>query len=78
MDRNQDLIIKLIEKLELLYKKQADFTTEINSLKEELYRLKSTTDSATSFEKPIEEDIKPTPIKEVIEQPIVEKEDVKF
>ncbi|WP_179334764.1 DUF2339 domain-containing protein [Winogradskyella costae] len=41
MSTNQELIDKLIEKLELLFKKQAEFSSEINSLKEELYHLKS-------------------------------------
>ncbi|MFD1061719.1 DUF2339 domain-containing protein [Winogradskyella litorisediminis] len=41
MANNQDIILKLIEKLEHLYKKQADFTSEIDRLKEELYRLKT-------------------------------------
>ena len=41
MAHSQELIDKLIEKLELLFKKQAEFSSEINSLKEELYRLQS-------------------------------------
>lgn len=41
MSHNQEIINKLIEKLELLFKKQAEFSSEINSLKEELYRLQS-------------------------------------
>lgn len=50
MAANHELIDKLIEKLELLFKKQAEFSSEINSLKEELYRLQS----GTTQEKPIE------------------------
>lgn len=41
MAQNHELIDKLIEKLELLFKKQAEFSKDINSLKEELYRLQS-------------------------------------
>ena len=76
MKPNQDLIIKLIEKLELLYKKQAEFNSEINSLKEELYQLKSTPENVTSVEKTTEEIVIPIPEKEVIKQPIIEKDDV--
>jgi len=56
MATNQDLINKLIEKLELLFKKQAEFSSEINSLKEELYRLKSdaTTEKQIEVEKAVE------------------------
>ena len=43
MSHSEELINKLIEKLELLFKKQAEFSAEINSLKEELYRLQSGT-----------------------------------
>ncbi len=41
MSDRQELINKLIEKLELLFERQAEFTSEINNLKEELYRLQS-------------------------------------
>ncbi|WP_458626722.1 DUF2339 domain-containing protein [Winogradskyella sp. PC D3.3] len=65
MATNQELIDKLIDKLELLFKKQAEFSSEINSLKEELYHLKS----GTVEDKPIpnKEDIQPEvfPKKEV-------------
>ncbi|MGB0981240.1 MAG: DUF2339 domain-containing protein [Winogradskyella sp.] len=41
MAANQEIINKMIEKLELLYKKQAQFNAEINTLREALYRLKT-------------------------------------
>ncbi|WP_296316793.1 DUF2339 domain-containing protein [Winogradskyella sp. UBA3174] len=41
MDQNQELINKLIEKLEFLYKKQSEFSSEMDSLKEQLYLLQS-------------------------------------
>ena len=66
MALNQDLINKLIEKLELLFKKQAEFSSEINSLKEELYRLQS----GRSEEKTIE--VKEEPVLKTV--PIEEKE----
>ncbi|MFK7833446.1 MAG: DUF2339 domain-containing protein [Winogradskyella sp.] len=50
MAHNQEIINKLIEKLELLFKKQAEFSSEITSLKEELYRLQSGTSLETSKE----------------------------
>ena len=76
MAPNDELINKLIEKLELLFKKQAEFSSEINSLKDELYSLQS----GTIQEKPIEvkQEItqQPLPIqaKEISEEilPVVE------
>ncbi|WP_179020071.1 DUF2339 domain-containing protein [Winogradskyella forsetii] len=58
MASNHELINKLIEKLELLFKKQAEFSAEINSLKEELYRLQSDVSRAKPEaikEEPLEE-----------------------
>lgn len=66
MSHNQELINKLIEKLELLFKKQAEFSSEINSLKEELYRLQSGTTQENTVE--IKEEVLKEPL------PIVEKE----
>lgn len=77
MSQNQELINKLIEKLELLFSKQAEFSSEIKTLKEELYRLKSgdvedrlpeTEAIPIKIEKPT-----PPPIHEVVEkiEPVV-------
>ncbi|WP_178988024.1 DUF2339 domain-containing protein [Winogradskyella schleiferi] len=58
MASNHELIDKLIEKLELLFKQQAKFSAEINSLKEELYRLQSDVSQAKPEaikEEPLEE-----------------------
>ena len=66
MAHSKELINKLIEKLELLFEKQAQFSSEINSLKEELLRLQSE-----------DKDQKPQVFEEVpIEkpEPIIEKE----
>ncbi|MEP5254071.1 MAG: DUF2339 domain-containing protein [Winogradskyella arenosi] len=62
MSDRQELINKLIEKLELLFERQAEFTSEINSLKEELYRLQSEFPEANA-----EDDV----VK--VETPVVEK-----
>ncbi|WP_179319817.1 DUF2339 domain-containing protein [Winogradskyella helgolandensis] len=61
MATNQELIDKLIEKLELLFKKQAEFSSEIESLKAELYHLKSGT---------IEEEIVPVKENSIVEPEI--------
>lgn len=70
---NQDLITKLIEKLELLFKKQAEFSSEINSLKEELYHLKT-----GSIEEPsvaIKEEVIIKPELESEQEPEIESKD---
>ncbi|WP_245710212.1 DUF2339 domain-containing protein [Winogradskyella thalassocola] len=70
MATNQELIDKLIEKLELLFKKQAEFSSEINSLKEELYHLKSGSveDNTVSTFEEIQPDESPVKdLKEVVE-----------
>ncbi len=70
MATNQELIDKLIEKLELLFKKQAEFSSEINSLKEELYHLKSGSfeDKTVSTIEEIQPDESPVKdLKEVVE-----------
>ena len=66
MSQNQEIILKLIEKLEQLYKKQSDFNAEINSLKEELYRLKSTPESAIPVKTTISEVTKPIKVQDKI------------
>ncbi|MBF8149605.1 DUF2339 domain-containing protein [Winogradskyella sp. F6397] len=81
MATNQELIDKLIEKLELLFKKQAEFSSEINSLKEELYRLKSGSTEDETI--PIKASTEPDPLpktenekleafNENVEEPVVE------
>jgi len=64
MTENQDQINKLLQKLEVLLKRQENFSKEINDLREELTQLKSAEDK-----KVLE---KETPIEEqpVFEQPI--------
>ncbi|WP_179353724.1 DUF2339 domain-containing protein [Winogradskyella vidalii] len=54
MAHSQELINKLIDKLELLFEKQAEFSSEINSLKEELYRLQSGNTLETKSELDVE------------------------
>lgn len=75
MANNKDIIIKLIEKLEQLYKKQADFYTEISILKQELESLRTssesenkTKDNALNIEKPSEIE-KPLEVKEEVVTP---------
>ena len=71
MADKQDIIInKLIGKLEQLYSRQADFNKEINSLKEELFRLKG----EPLEENRIHQEFKETPQpKTVPQKTIVEK-----
>lgn len=57
MAHSQELINKLIEKLELLFEKQAEFSSEINSLKEELSRLQSGGDLETVTELEVEPEL---------------------
>jgi len=70
MAQNHELINKLIEKLELLFKKQAEFSSEINSLKAELYRLQSGITQEKAIE--IKEEIIPEPIT-IVEKEIVDE-----
>lgn len=70
MAQNQDLIVKLIEKLESLYKKQAGFNSEINDLREELYRLKG--DKVETSQ--LDETVLQGPTSPIEPEPVVETE----
>ncbi|MBU2928898.1 DUF2339 domain-containing protein [Winogradskyella psychrotolerans] len=74
MATNQELIDKLIEKLEILFKKQAEFSSEIESLKEELYHLKS--GSVEEEALPVNEEVIAEPELEIQKdaKPIIETE----
>ncbi|WP_417860996.1 DUF2339 domain-containing protein [Winogradskyella sediminis] len=65
MATNQELIDKLIEKLELLFKKQAEFSSEIDRLKQELYQLKN--ESVDNTARPQKEDLNVPPLSPSIE-----------
>ena len=58
MTNNQDKINLLLEKLELLTKRQDDFSREINGLKQGIYRLKSSEENEI-FEEEVEAENEP-------------------
>lgn len=70
MEDNKDVLIdKLIEKLQQLYKKQADFTTEMQNLQEELNRLKEAPDTGIKAQETKET----TAFKPTLEQLIIQR-----
>ncbi|PIQ16743.1 MAG: hypothetical protein COW67_01275 [Flavobacteriales bacterium CG18_big_fil_WC_8_21_14_2_50_32_9] len=71
MDNNQQIINKLIEKLELLFKKHEQLSQEIHTLNEEINSLKNDGFSSEIIDEKI---IQPTPEIEIPAVPLPEKE----
>ncbi|TPN85362.1 DUF2339 domain-containing protein [Aquimarina algicola] len=75
MGDRQEQILRLIEKLEVLSKKQESFSIEIQNLKEEIFQLKKITDHQEIVQE--EEKLETKPVEEVkpIPKPISQKEE---
>ncbi|MBP8791981.1 MAG: DUF2339 domain-containing protein [Lutibacter sp.] len=76
MTSNQDQINELLRKLEMLLKKQADFSKDVNDLQRELIQLKKSDLNISAIEKPVEKEFiefQPAPIQQIIPQKIVEE-----
>ncbi|WP_103864342.1 DUF2339 domain-containing protein [Aquimarina sp. I32.4] len=81
MGDNQDQIHQLLEKLEILLKRQEDFSTQIQNLKEEIYKIKNLAADqpevankaitpVASIDKPVEETEKPVLVKPKQQEPV--------
>ena len=71
MTSNQDQINELLRKLEMLLKKQADFSKDVNDLQRELIQLKKSDLNISAIEKPVEKEFiefQPAPIQQIIPQ----------
>ncbi|PKV50027.1 putative membrane protein DUF2339 [Aquimarina sp. MAR_2010_214] len=67
MGNNEDQIHQLLEKLEILLKRQQDFSTQIQDLKDEIHKLKISSENQPSIK--TEKPISVSPTNEIIEKP---------